>query len=309
LPTDAKSDSASRGGVELSFHEYAKHVSDVVWLGGIPWYLYGRVLMPLCMPHIPVEVDRAEVRGAISQHNALLACWTTEWDAFDTSEWWWTVCDQSNYNVENIPSSQGRASIRQGLRQCNACRVEASEFARLAYPIHRAAVERYGDRPPLETGYAEGIERLAAYPGTEFWGAFHEGSMAAFAACRIVDGAVELITAKSNPQLHRYEPNSTLFYTLCKDYLDSGLKYVSNGSRTLWHPTTINVFLEKLGFRKVFCRVNLQLSPSARIVEGTRFVRWGPYLGLRRLLGAKWAQLEGFDKLMRIAETFEPRLS
>jgi hypothetical protein len=299
-----KPDSAGLGGAALSFREYAKHVSDVVWLGGIPWYLYGRVLMPLCMPHVPVEVDRVELRRAIVRHKALLACWTTEWDAFDASEWWWTVCDHSGYDVENISSSNGRASIRQGLRHCTARCVQAAEFPRLAYPIYRAAVERYGDRPPTEQQFAEGISRMAAYSGTEFWGAFRGDTMAAYATCRILDGAVELISAKSDSGLHRYEPNSALFYTMCKHYLELNLRYVSNGSRTLWHPTDINTFLQKLGFRRVYCRVEVELSVSARIVDAAKLASWGPHVGLKRLLGVKWAQLEGFDQLMRIAEAF-----
>jgi hypothetical protein len=174
----------------------------------------------------------------------------------------------------------------------------------LAYPIYRAALESYGERPPTESEYVENMERLAAYPGTEFWGAFYKGSMAAFAICQIVDGAVNLGSTKSDPELKRYNPNAALFYTISQHYLKNGLKYVSNGWRTLLHPTNINELLERLGFRKMFCRLNVQLSSFARIIDESNLVRWGSYVGLKKLVGKKWAQLEGFDKLVRIAETF-----
>ena len=295
--------------VELSSQEYARHVSDVVWLGGVPWHPYGRALMPLSMPHIRVEVDRADLRRAMSRKKALLACWTTQWDAYDGSEWWWVACDQRDYDVENLASAAGRQSVRKGLRECSVRRVEAGEFQSLTYPIQRAAIERYGGQPPTKAGWTESVERLAAYQGAEFWGAFHEERMAAFAACLIVDGAVDLSSAKSDPEFHRHEPNAALFYTLCKHYLNNGLGYVTNGARTLSHPTSINAFLEKLGFRKVFCRVDVQLSPSARVLEATSLARWGQHLGLKRLFGARWLQLESFEKLTRIAETFGSELT
>jgi hypothetical protein len=176
----------------------------------------------------------------------------------------------------------------------------------LAYPIFSAALASYGRRAPAEHEYAEGIRQTAVYPGTEFWGAFHGDDMAAFATCRTLDGAVELISAKSDPRLHKFEPNSALFYTMCKDYLaDGALAYVSNGSRTLWHPTTINTFLEKLGFRKVYCRVNVELSAPARAIDLMGPARWGGRLGFDKLFGDRWAQLEGFGRLMTIAGTFK----
>lgn len=304
MPTDAGHGSPNPCEHGRSFRDYAEHVSGVAWVGGIPWSLYGRVLMPLCMPHVPVEVERAELQEAVSRTHALLACWTTRWDSFDASEWWWTVCDHTDYAVENLASSNGRASIRQGLRHCTARLIEAEDFAQLAYPVYKRAAERYGAHVPTQSEHAQNIKRLAEYPGTEFWGAFHDHELAAFASCRMLDGAVELISAKSDPNFHRYEPNATLFYTLAKHYLDLGLGYVSNGSRTLWHPSAINEFLEKLGFRKVFCQVNVQLSMAARAMDRVKIARWGSSCGLDSLLGRRWSQLEGFDKLMRIADTF-----
>jgi hypothetical protein len=148
------------------------------------------------------------------------------------------------------------------------------------------------------------MAQLAAYPGTEFWAAFHDGRMAAFATCQIVDGAVTLGTTKSDPELDRYNPNAALFYCIAHHYLQNGLRYVSNGSRTLWHPTSINEFLTRLGFRKVFCKVHVELSPFARIIDKSRLVKSGRFLGLSKLSRNRWALLEGFDRLVKIAKTF-----
>ncbi len=288
----------------LTSREYAKHVPGVVWVGGIPWRLSGRVLRPLAMPHVPVDVDREQLRKAIARHRALLAYWTTDWDSPASCEWWWTCCDRGDYEIENIDSARGRRSIRRGLHNCTVRRVESAVFGRLAYPIHRAAVESYGQRPPTEQEYVENMERMAAYPGTEFWATFQGGRMAAFATCQVIDGAVTLGTTKSDPELDRYNPNAALFYYIARHYLQEGLRYISNGSRTLWHPTSINEFLIRLGFRRVFCRVNVQLSPVARAIDKSRLVKTGRFLGLAKLSRNRWATLEGFDRLVKIARTF-----
>ena len=252
--------------VSLSSIQYARYVPDVAWLSGIPWCLYGRTLMPLCMPHKPLEVNREEVRAAVSQSHALLACWTTDWDAYDKSEWWWIVCDRTDYDIECIPSAGERKSIRRGLRPCNVRRMGVGEFSALAYPIYRFALEQYGTKPPEPSRFAQEAEGWAAYPGTDFWGAFYEGRMVAYVVCRIMDGAVAMTSSKSDPQMHTHKPNAALFYTLSQAYLSSGLQYVTGGSRTIQHPTAIEDFLENLGFRKVFCRVNVELSPMAKLV-------------------------------------------
>jgi hypothetical protein len=304
LPPSAEPDLATAGATGLTFREYAAHVPGVTWLQGIPWHLYEGALRPLCMPHLPLVVDRHELREALAEHRALLACWTSEWDRPEPGPWWWTCCDQDDYRVESIASARGRRSIRRGLRDCVVRRVPADHFGPLAYPIHRAALESYGVDPPTALEYARDIERMAAYRGTEFWAAFRQDRLAAFATCQVLDGAVTLGSTKSDPALDRYNPNAALFYSIARHYLQHGLRYISNGSRTLWHPTGINEFLTTLGFRRVYCRVNVLLSPRARVIHEARIATWGRFLGLHRLAGRSWARLQGFDRLMRIARSF-----
>jgi hypothetical protein len=240
----------------------------------------------------------------LTEHRALLACWTSAWDTPEPTEWWWTCCDRDEYEMENIESARGRRSIRRGLRDCVVRRVPAEVFAPLAYPIHRAALESYGVHPPTARAYARTIESMAEYRGTEFWAAFRGNRMAAYATCQVIDDAVTLGSTKSDPELDRHNPNAALFYSIARHYLHYGLRYISNGSRTLWHPTHINEFLTTLGFRRVYCRVHVQLSPAARLIDESRVAAWGRFLGLARLAGRKWAQLQGFDHLMHIARSF-----
>jgi hypothetical protein len=287
----------------LDYHALAREAPEAIWVGGVPWKKVGPILSPLCMPHVPISVDRAELRKVIKRHKALVARWTTEWNTA-TSEWWWVCCDKPDYDVETIESSRARRGIRAGLRACPVRIVSAEEFAPMAYPIFCKALNEYGLHTPTESDYAETIRQMALYPGTEFWGAFVGDTLAAFATCQIIDGAVTLGSTKSDPEMNKHNVNGALFYAITRHYLQRGMSYVSNGCRTLYHPTTIDDFLERMGFRKVFCRLNVELSGIASVIHATRLVRWTKWLGAPFLFSKQWPQLVGFDKLMRISESF-----
>jgi len=135
-------------------------------------------------------------------------------------------------------------------------------------------------------------------------GAPFKKRLAAFAICQTIDDAVKLGSTKSEPTLHRYNPNAALFYTIAQHYLNGGKRYITNGWRTLWHPTKINTFLEQVGFRKVYCKLQVELSPVAELFYRSHMATWGSTLGFNKVFGARWHQIEGLHKLIRIAKTF-----
>jgi hypothetical protein len=184
-------------------------------------------------------------------------------------------------------------------------RVEPAQFAPLAYPILCAALLSYGERPPERAQFISKIRKSAEYPGTEYWGAFRGTDMAAFSTCRRVDDAITLGSTKSVPELHRYNPNAALFYTIAMHYLGSGALYVTNGSRTLWHPTSINEFLLRLGFRRAYCRLNIEFSPLLSPKLLVAAAKWARYAGLTNRLGQRGRQLSGLSRMIEIAKTFQ----
>lgn len=286
-------------------HELAKFQPGVVWVADTPWQLSDGVLRPLAMPHIPIAVDRRLLRSVLRKHRTHVAIWTTDWASPRQTEWWWNCCDDPAYAIERVESARGRRSVRKGLSECETRIVPADEFASSAYGILAKAVRSYGGTPPPEADYRSEIKKMAEYPGTELWASYFGSEMAAFATCQIIDGAVTLGSTKSEPELNKHNPNAALFYTICNHYLTRGVKYISNGWRTLWHPTSINDFLMRLGFRRIYARVHVELSPLARAIDATRVARWGQYVRLSNIIGRRWLQLRGLRDLVRIAESFE----
>jgi hypothetical protein len=174
--------------------------------------------------------------------------------------------------------------------------------------IYADALRSYGyleNNIQTQPDFMNMVRKLDASGGFEPWGAFVDGKMAAYSGCIVLQGAVSLGTTKSDPDTHAHNPNAALFYTLTHHYLhERKMDYVTNGSRTLLHPSNINEFLENCGFRKVYARLNLELSSVARAVDKVHLDTWAGAVGVPKLLPAVWSKLQGFRSMMNIADTF-----
>jgi hypothetical protein len=71
------------------------------------------------------------------------------------------------------------------------------------------------------------------------------------------------------------------------------------------HPTSINDFLERMGFRKVYGKLHLLLSPKARLISWSGILFWGKVLFLHKIFSRPWEKLEGFGKLIAIHKSFK----
>lgn len=280
---------------------------NVITIDDISWRVSGKLLTPASMPHTIRHVDRNMVRQALSASGAWLAYWTSDWDRAE-SEWWWTCCDDKEYDVETIQSTYGRRDIRRGLRSCSVTRLEPEEFPDLAHDIYVMSMKAYGVSKSLirsRAGYREEIAAMRAAGEIEFWGAFVGDQLAAFSICLIADDAVSFGSSKSDPQFHSHCPNNALFYTITRHYLrERGLRYITNGSRTLSHPTSINQMLIRMGFRQIYCRLNVVMTPPAKMIHYSGIGRWGKCVKALKVPGFPWDKIQAFHTLVEISRTF-----
>jgi hypothetical protein len=210
--------------------------------------------------------------------------------------------------LEKIENIRGRRNIKNGLKNCEIKQVDPNLFAQEAYPIYVESLVSYGylkSEIPEPSKFNKEIILKSQYAGTRYWAAYAEGTMIAYSTCFEVDGGVSLGSTKSLKAFQKLNANSALFYEICKYYLGEGQAlYVSNGRTNLLHPTKINDFLELIGFRKIYGKLNLELSTIAKIVHVTRIGTWGKYILLPKIKPKLWGKIEGFSKLMEIEKSF-----
>jgi hypothetical protein len=292
---------------KIDISSWAECHGEVIWIDDIPWNLRNRILEPLSMPHTIKNVDQKKVQKALSDTNALLALWSDQWD-MEESEWWWTCCDDKKYNIEKIKNMQGKRGVKKGSGICSIRRIDAKDFPDLTHSLYTISLKSYGLKdtqiPSLEE-YRRMILKFSKYNGYELWGSFIKDQLAAFAICILIDNAVSFGSTKSDPAMHKFYPNNAMFYQITKHYLcERGVSYITNGHRTLLHPTTINDFLIRMGYRKVFCRLNIKLSNYTKLILSSGIDNWGSYLNLGKIFPDQWEKLQGLSKLVKISKTF-----
>lgn len=288
------------------YFEWAKYNDDVMIIDDIPWHVRNKMLMPIPLPHEIKNVNPQKVKLALKKTKALLAHWTTQWDR-EESEWWWTCCDKKDYDIESIKHQSGRRGILKGLSNCEVKRISPEDFAHLTYKIFYNSLKSYGYKKiPSYEEYYNDIIYKSQFKGFELWGAFTKGRIAAYAACIVLKDAVSLGSTKSDRELNYLYPNNALFFHITKHYLrDRGMKYVTNGYRTLLHPTSINDFLIRLGYRKIFGKLNVELSSAAKLIASIKFVKSLSNIDfIKNKFPLQTAQINGFLKLLEINHSF-----
>jgi hypothetical protein len=295
--------------MNLTLKEYVAHIAKhakVYWIDNIPWYETGRRLTPLAMPHMmkPVHPDR--VRKTAREAKALIAMWTDAWDT-PPCDWWWICCDDKHYDVETLPK-RARRDIRAGLRRCTVRQLESEWFAENGYEVYAAAHAQYEAGPPITNAkeFTEEFLKNAEYPGRETWGAFVEGELTAYASCIVIEDAVHLSSAKSHPDHRKAMPNNALIYTLTQHYLrERGSSFVTGGTKGLLHPTNFQHFLERMGYRRIYCPLRSVVSPALALAAGTGVGIWSKYLGLDRIMPGPMSKLRAVGSLVKITKACE----
>lgn len=288
--------------------DWAQCFNGIIWTDDVPWVYESKILKPLTMPHQIKNIDRKKVREIIKSKGALLAYWADNWN-LNESEWWWTSCDNKEYDVENIEDKRGRRDVRKGLRECSIKRIEPENFVELSYGIYSNAFKSY-EYHNLNVfsrkQYSEYIFRKSRFNGYELWGAFVGKKLAAYAAAVVIDDAVLIESAKSDYELQIHCPNNAIFYQMTKHYLcERGKLYITNGSRTLLHPTNINDLLIRMGYRKIFCRLKVELSDFAKIILHSGIDKWINYINpIDKIFPGQLAKLKSFLNLVEISKSF-----
>ncbi|NOZ78908.1 MAG: GNAT family N-acetyltransferase [Acidobacteria bacterium] len=291
----------------MDIRSYADYVADTMpvrWIGSLPWRVHRRILTPIAPPHLVGPVDLAAIRKVMRADGTLLARWTDAWDTAEC-QWWHICCDDPQYDLDRIPKSRRRNSVRKALRLCEVRLLSPDEFMAKGYDVYRAAVAHYTGPAPVATRqqFEQGIAAAARYDAWQTWGAFVDGKLAAYVVCLVIGDAVLRSSSKSDPAMHRSRPNEATSFVLTRHYLrDEKVSYVSAGCRSISHDTNVQDFLLSMGYRRIYSPLRVVLGGMLSAVIKTGVGRWGRYVGLARLRPALMDKLAATDAAVRIAK-------
>lgn len=268
---------------------------EIVEAGGCYWQNYKGVLLPAYLPHAIPDGISTSVSRAMEISRAHLARWTEGLDQAVDSQWWF-VMRQGEYGQELL-SSNTKSKLNRGRRRLEARPISPRELLLKGHEVCRAAVARYGSMEFLPTREAFSARARAAerHPAAmEFWGVFRDSELVAFAENHLQGGGVFMESIWYDPSGLKDYSSYVLMDAVLDEYLvHRKCRYVSDGSRSIYHETGVHDFLVgKFGFRRVPASMHVRYSRSlalglwaSRPLEGLvrKWVARHPYPALRKL--------------------------
>lgn len=275
--------------------EEDRHVSDDdLIFAEHAWSSRGgrRLLVYDSWPIPRASFSREGIRRILKQYGAWGAIWSYDWDCGEEGPWYWIVCDDREYDLENFRSRNTRKLIRRGLNRTNVRRVEPEWLAENGFACYRQALTRYTDHNVWdEQRFKKYVLGLGERSDVEMYGAFVEDELVAYAILAVMGQTAVWRVGKFDPAHSSACPMYALFYTLTVDYLrERGLEQITGGARPLLHGTEIGEFSDRMGWRKAYCRLGMYCTwRLALLLWAARAFRG---LLKRLLSGHRFARLE-----------------
>ena len=225
--------------------------------------LYKGVWIGRDSPHLSCYLSKQDCSALLNGGGYLLRN-IYDWDSSEKTDFWFIIKDHFG-GLEELPTKV-RNQVRKSLRIYDIKRVSQDEFLQIVYPIYRSAMNAYRVKSKLldEETFRLDIKTKCAIRNIDLWCVFEKetGKPVAFSVNSRYEDYCEYNTMKADPL---YLRNSTypyygLLFEMNKYYLEQlGLKYVSDGARSITEHSNIQPFLEeKFCFRKAYCRLQIE---------------------------------------------------
>jgi len=248
--------------IKVIYADYLQQTGVPLFGGdGIYWRIYRRALRPASPVPTFVNINVATSRRLLAESKAHFMRWSSDPSDQETS-WWWMVCDE--YELSQL-SSKMRNQTKRGYRECSVRRISGEWLAMNGYECYKAAFSRYRHAIPIsEDDFRSHTLQRDVYESVfEFWGVFVADRLVGYTEC-IVEGEKGVATnvIKYDPGYLRYYPSYAMMDTLLRHYVAERGLPISNGTRSISHDTNMQDFLLKFGFRRQYCRLNVQYRHS-----------------------------------------------
>lgn len=247
------------------YQEYlCKAGSSILFSDGVWWQNYKRILIPAYLPHLVPAISLRSAESALAKSNAIIARWTGRLDRGENTRWWFVICD-GVYDRGRL-SSNTRSKLSRGKRRLLVRPLSVNEVLADGYLVCAAAAKTYGSTEFLPP-HSDFVKRVSAANlvagAVEYWGVFEDAKLVAFSENHIQDGAVFLESIWYDPVGLSNYSSYVLIDSLLEEYLNNrGFRYVSDGSRNIYHETGVHDFLiEKFGFRRAGASMHLCYTP------------------------------------------------
>ena len=220
------------------------------------------------MPHVEINITQNEAKKLLIKKKCFLIRWEDSFDSLPGSHWWHIIKDK----VEDLDalSRNTRSKIRRGKKYLQAFPCSRDLIIKNGYDVYSAAFKRYST---FEQRYSKHDFKNAVFnfpKDAAFWGVFENKTerLVAFSENIVRDDACFYSTIWFEPESLRKYASYVLIHEMNKYYLNSmGLKYVTDGSKSISHKTNIqNYLINSFFFRKAYSNLRVVYFPGMYII-------------------------------------------
>ena len=274
------------------------------------WKYYNHAAVPTTAPHeVP---DLTPIKDGsiwkIGGKRPLFARYTTNWDCgYDTG--WWYIIKDTPFDISALKTKR-RYEITKAMRFFEVKEIiNLNEYAEALINVQKQAFSAY----PLK--YRPKFDKDAFINALRNWqDKINEGAIKIYAAfykdTSELAGYSYIVTQKTylhfavqktNPDFEKYNVNAALVNgvldafkgVLSKDY------YICDGSRSIYHETHFQDYLEKyFGFRKAYCKLNLAFPPLYKIMVDSLY----PFRCFVHVLGGRIGLFHQISAILKMEE-------
>lgn len=173
------------------------------------------------------------------------------------------LCDARPYDFL-VLHSKARNQTRRALERCAVERMTFTDLATRGHALNIATLERQGRdtrsfTPEKWRRYCRASDATADF---ETWGAFVDGTLAAFMVCALVEGHYSILHQSSATEFLDSQPNNALVFTVLQQQLArEDVTCVSYGLKSVDDTGGLDHFKQRMGFTLMPFEEVLALNP------------------------------------------------
>lgn len=209
-------------------------------------------------PHNEKKLKISQCRALLSRGGYLIRN-VYDFDFREETSFWYVIKDSFG-GIEELPTKT-RNQIRRSLSTFEIKIISPQYLAENGYEVYIRAAERYKIKLEVPTIELFQNRILSGDKSYSYWGCIDKGTgkLAAFSINHRIGDFCDYQTMKAHPDFLKNYPFYGLLYLMNQYYLQElGLKYVSDGTRSITNHSTIQPFLiEKFKFRYAYCHIQI----------------------------------------------------
>jgi hypothetical protein len=235
------------------------------------WKYYNHALIPTTQPHEEANLKELKKTNIWKTKDIFLVRYTTEYDCGYETEWWYCIKDEP-FNLSQV-NAKKRYEVNRGLRNIEIKRINAYQYSEQIINVAEKAYAEYPKkyRPIIiRENWIKNLCDNEKNENTDYWGMFDKttSQLCGYSKCIMQGSFVDLAMVKIDPAYLKTGVNAAFVYIIIQEYINSGrFQYICDGERNLLHETNYQDFLIRyLGFRKAYCRLNIEYRPFVGVI-------------------------------------------